>query len=438
MNYIFIDAIGACIEYFALVVFLWIFFEKNPRRTIFLRATYAVMPILFFLFSRYVDNIYLRPLLFIFCSVIPALAFTGPLFPRFFSVVLFQVVLILLEIGLTFLIYPLEGISFEGFYLFANITTKIMTLIVLWLLFLCSRKRALYFSRLPGRDIALLLLFPVYSLLLVSFSEYLIFLLNRPVLYRWGSLLVCCCIGLNIALYYLFLRLSTGEAARSMLQFLTFHLSRQKEYQEYLSHSYKKIHTLSHDMNRYLSQVYQLLQQNRVAEAMASLEEHQLEIAETRVFHTGYSLLDSVLDYKYRMAMSQSISMQVFWSIAGPIMVDPGDLAILLSNALDNAIEAAGKTDSPFISVHTDLSDPYLRIVISNPSPEVPEIINNRIASTKPDAASHGYGMESMHMLAEKYHGRVVPEFKDGLFILHVLLLNQAVDGANRPGKEPV
>lgn len=254
------------------------------------------MPIVFFLFSTYIENIYARPVLFVVCSWLIAQGFQGDFWARVFSVSVFQIILILLEISISFSLQPLNNISLESYYLASNIFMKLGTLGILMLLFFISRKRQIIFSELKASYVLMLLMFSIVSLFLVSFSEYLLMLLDKSILFPIGCLAILLCVGVNIALYYLFYQLSTGEAAKNRLQFMDFYLTRQKEEQSYMNHSYREIQKISHDMKHYLSALYALLQQGQVASAMETLQKRQLEIVQNQLFDTGEPLLNSVLN----------------------------------------------------------------------------------------------------------------------------------------------
>lgn len=69
MEYTMINAFGALIEYFALYAFLWIFFETDKSKKVWRGICHIVIPLLFFLFSTFVSNIYVRPMLFVVSTI---------------------------------------------------------------------------------------------------------------------------------------------------------------------------------------------------------------------------------------------------------------------------------------------------------------------------------------------------------------------------------
>ncbi len=112
MEYFIIDVFSAIVEYFAIYAFLWIFYDRDPQRRHWRMACHMIMPVLFFLFSGYVTNIYLRPFLFVGCAIFIAQGFRGNTGQRIFSVAVFQIILILLEFITSLSIQPIKNISF--------------------------------------------------------------------------------------------------------------------------------------------------------------------------------------------------------------------------------------------------------------------------------------------------------------------------------------
>ncbi len=223
MEYTIVNIFSALIEYFALYVFLWIFFDYDDCKKSWRMACHIGIPVLFFLFFTYVENIYVRPMLFVLCSWLVAQGFRGDAWARIFSVSVFQIILILLEISIAFSLQPLHGISAENFYLAINIFMKLGTLGILIVLFLISRKRQLVLTQLKVKYVLMLLMFSAVSLFLVSFAEYSLMLLDRTSLFPIGCLAILLCICVNVALYYLFYQLAIGEDAKdaaAVYQFL--------------------------------------------------------------------------------------------------------------------------------------------------------------------------------------------------------------------------
>lgn len=116
----------------------------------------------------------------------------------------------------------------------------------------------------------------------------------------------------------------------------------------------------------------------------------------------------------------------MFWNLTEPLYVHLTDLAVILSNGLDNAIEAAQQVteQAPFISVTVDAKDGFVKVRISNNAVAAPVIADGKIVTTKLDKLLHGFGLESIRQLAQKYDGHSSLEYQDYVVTLKVILKN--------------
>lgn len=423
-----VNIFGAYIEYFLLYTFLWIFFDTHPQRKLWRIVCHIVMPIFFLMFANYIENMYLRPSLFIICAWLISFGFQGQVWKKFFCVAVFQIILIFAELLISTVFYPFVDFSKENVYLALNLLVKISSITILAILFFVSKKYRMFFSILQRKHTILLLSFSITSLFLIVLTDFMLLRIDVLALFPIECLAIIMCIASNIGLYYLFYQLSVGEAAKQQLKLLDFHLSQQAEQQNFMEHANREIKKLSHDLKHYLLAIYTLLEQGRVQDAMNELQKRQLEISKNQIVDTAYPVLNSVLNYKLQQAQDLHIQTQLFWNINTPISLNLTDLAVVLSNGLDNAIEAARQVASatPFISITADSVGDFIRIVIQNNTNTVPIIQNGKIATTKKDKRYHGLGLDSIQTLAQRHNGNSFIEFKDTIFTLTVVLQNHS------------
>lgn len=433
-----VNIFGAYIEYFLLYMFLWIFYDTHPKRKTWRISCHIIMPLAFVFFSNTITSTYGRPILYILCAWMISIGFQGQVWKRLFSVAVFQIILIFFEILVSTIFYPFMDFSQETVYLALNILVKIGSLIILAIIFLFSKRHDLFCSILSTRHTFLLLIFSFASFLLILTIDYLIMKLGKSELFIGACIIILLCIISNIGLYYLFYQLSIGETAKIQLNLINLHLAQQKEQQSYMEQANQEIRKLSHDLNHYLSVIYGYLQEGNTDAAITELKKRQLEIAKNQLFDTGYPILNSILSYKFQKAQEKNIQVQLFWSLNIPIQLSVTDLAVILSNGLDNAIEAAQYVTkaTPFLSITVDSIGEYIRIIINNNTHSVPEIIDGKITTTKKEKQIHGFGLESIRTLAHRYNGDSFIEYQNGIFTLTVLLQNCPESSINESENE--
>lgn len=101
------------------------------------------------------------------------------------------------------------------------------------------------------------------------------------------------------------------------------------------------------------------------------------------------------------------------------------DVSVILNNALQNAMENAGRSEAPYISVLSYHSNNAYMIEISNSfrgslkwdeERELP-------VTSKEKTEGHGYGLSNIRMVARKYSGDIAIDLKDNEFRLSVMLM---------------
>lgn len=102
------------------------------------------------------------------------------------------------------------------------------------------------------------------------------------------------------------------------------------------------------------------------------------------------------------------------------------DLYLLLSNALDNAIENTGKIENPeerTISLVIERKGNLASIQMNNNyTGEIEVGEDGRIQTSKEDSDHHGFGLKSMEYIVKKYGGSICVATDDGIFVLQIVL----------------
>lgn len=95
---------------------------------------------------------------------------------------------------------------------------------------------------------------------------------------------------------------------------------------------------------------------------------------------------------------------------------DTSDIVVLLSNLLDNAIEACQRYDKGDKTIHVmAVAQQDFFISVRNTSEPV-TIINSSIPTTKPEPQLHGFGLANIRLILEKYSGEYTMFYENGWF----------------------
>ncbi len=105
--------------------------------------------------------------------------------------------------------------------------------------------------------------------------------------------------------------------------------------------------------------------------------------------------------------------------------VEKMDLATLMGNALDNALEAVERIPDHkkrIINVQICPRNNMMQILIENSFDGMLNKIGNQLITRKDDREYHGIGVKSIIAIAEKYGGFATTDAEDNTFILNILI----------------
>ena len=140
---------------------------------------------------------------------------------------------------------------------------------------------------------------------------------------------------------------------------------------------------------------------------------------------TGNSVLDVILNEKISLCTQQEIVCIPY--VDGNLFsfVRPLDLCTLIGNAMDNAIESCSQIpekERRVICLHSTKRGGTVFLSVRNTFYQKPDLRNGLPASTKSDAANHGYGLRNMRYIAEQYNGTLSCRIEGEEFVLSIVL----------------
>ncbi len=204
-----------------------------------------------------------------------------------------------------------------------------------------------------------------------------------------------------------------------------FHLSTEITLLEQQEHSlnqyveeakarYDRTKSFRHDIRNHIAVVKKLLQSGKLEEAVSYMEDMD-DMAEKMSFpcSTNNPVVDILVGNKLGIAKSMGIDVDCSLLLPYPCSLRDIDICIVLSNALDNAIQAAkspGAGIEKYIHVSGRIQGDFLMMEIENSFHE------NR-------AFKKGTGLSNVNAVAEKYGGAMSIETQENVFVLHVLLI---------------
>lgn len=198
-------------------------------------------------------------------------------------------------------------------------------------------------------------------------------------------------------------------------------LKQQVDSQIYHYNQLEKINTeirgFKHDYTNHMKCIRSMLSNNEINDLQDYLTDLSSSFPTSSfIYETGNYIADAILTEK-QVNSPDDISIKFDGVI--PTNIDNTDLCIILSNALDNAIEACYSCDSDkTINVYSGYKHGYFILKIKNPT--VNNITDGKISTTKADKINHGFGLANIKRAVHKYNGHVSTSCENNVFTLNI------------------
>lgn len=142
----------------------------------------------------------------------------------------------------------------------------------------------------------------------------------------------------------------------------------------------------------------------------------QTDMTDAMLVQTGRSVVDVILNQKHALAKSKGIMLTAQLDDLREFALPDEALVVVLSNLIDNAIEACDKNKAPehkTIKLRMQAEPEVNFLFIANYSEEPVKIVRNHILSTKPDRFAHGYGTKNIAAIMQQYGAEYIWDYQE-------------------------
>ena len=136
---------------------------------------------------------------------------------------------------------------------------------------------------------------------------------------------------------------------------------------------------------------------------------------------SGNNVVNAVLNQKAVYAQAENIVVTVNASLPETLSIDESKLCAILSNLLDNAIEASRQTVQPKIAVTIQKVGRYVHIVVKN-SVFSDVLKRNPTLQTTKQFPNHGIGLQIVKNIVSQYDGMMEFHMEGTEFVANVML----------------
>ena len=251
------------------------------------------------------------------------------------------------------------------------------------------------------------------SIFQMFYNFVFVFFDDNHTMYGWDAYAVFF-ISIVGVIYSVFLTLSLAVknilSNRQNRELQSFMDMQKKQYDYQLQQS-AAVRRFKHDLVNHIGVLRELMNEKKTEEAKEYIDtiwdmqdEFDLRI------HTGDSSLDVIVNYYLYLAIKENIEFVVWGKLSEKMPLEMFDITTLMGNILQNAVEAAIKTDVPRIRVELVEHKKEIFIVVSNSAAKRINTKTDFFMTSKKDKENHGFGLKNIVATVEKYHGECYME----------------------------
>lgn len=191
-----------------------------------------------------------------------------------------------------------------------------------------------------------------------------------------------------------------------------------------ISDNLEKQKRKSHEYNNHMAAIKGMLEQGQIDELQkyvsVIVEKEKKLPAEINTYHT---IINAILNTKYDEIKQKDITFIMKVNDLSGITMSDEDIVVLLSNLLNNAIEACEKSKEKMLKLKFVIEDEQIILSVKNSIAELPISVDGQLVTSKVDKEDcHGIGMKNIVDVIEKYSGRYVIDYDQQWFTVSMII----------------
>lgn len=180
---------------------------------------------------------------------------------------------------------------------------------------------------------------------------------------------------------------------------------------------------LKHDMKNHILVAVSYLNNGETEKARDYLSEVLDNLNKTYSYiQTGNSVMNYIINSKLEYAHNHGIKFKAEIENLPFDKMGSVDFSAMLSNILDNAVEASVNSKDKFIYIAILKKRGYDTILVKNKIDSSVLEVNPELNSQKNDKEQHGYGIKQIKLIAQKYDGIADIYEEDDMFCVNVMI----------------
>ena len=239
-----------------------------------------------------------------------------------------------------------------------------------------------------------------------------------------GYIVIVYALLLILALFYsMFLMMANILNKNKKLQQENLFLSVQQERYENLRSAIEEARQARHDIRHHFLQISAMTEDGDLEKIKEYLQNAMDKIPNLTYHFCENQSVDNVIGYYYARAQKEKIPFAARIDLPKELSIDEMDLCLILSNLLENALEASRKTAAAQQQISLEIyqhSASIFLIRVENSFDGIIKEKNHLFHSTKRKGL--GIGTQSVRRMAEKNDGSCNFTYENGVFTAKVML----------------
>lgn len=302
----------------------------------------------------------------------------------------------------------------------AVISKLLLFAIVLFIGKILGRKES---DVLGGREWGILFVISLITIFSLALMVLNIDLMNHP---EQGNLMyiIIGMLAINFIVYYLIRDIMKREI--TLREYAVFQEKAKNETAMYhsLSDNLEKQRQRTHEYKNQIAAINALVTGERYQELEKYIGEIDSALKERmNAIDTNNVIVNAILNTKYQEAVSRGIVVVLKVNDLSGLNMREEDIVVILSNLLNNAMEACTGCEDKVIRVKFVIQGGQAVISVRNSMAEEPVVENGKFVSTKDGgAAERGMGIRNIVETIERYGGRYMIDYNGGEFQFSILI----------------
>lgn len=242
--------------------------------------------------------------------------------------------------------------------------------------------------------------------------------------HAFQTLMVVLAVTLLFSMIFIFISYEQAAVRNEELAELRAEGQIQKideKYYQILKQQNENLQTFAHDVKHHLSTISSLSDDAQIQQYVHSIYqdlEHYTVIGKTK-----NKTLDIIISEYQALCALKHLTFETQIRTANLHFMEAAKLTALLTNLLDNAVEAAEKCKDGKIYLSINRSDHFDVLTCINSCCVRPECHGSGFKTTKLDKKLHGYGTKSIAKIVKLYHGVMHHQYDEAQGTFKVTIL---------------